>query len=345
MPLELVITGPKKIGFREYHDGDLKPSEVRLKTLASGISHGTEMNYYRGTVQFGRKKFDQDLRMFVEGPPSVPYPATVGYENVSIVTEVGSEVETPQKGDRVWVFRRHRETNIVPQEEARSGLLPKEVSNDQGIFSALAVVGLGAVHDARIKVGDNVAVFGLGTVGLITAQIAKRNGARRVFAADVIDKRLRKAEEYGCIVLNPKETDVAQEIKRQTKGKGVDVAIETSGTYRAVHQAIRSCQKAGTVVTVGFYQGGGSDLFLGEEWHHNRITMLSSMTSWDCPHRDFPLWDHQRLLENVMELFSEKKLLVEDLITQRVPFKEAAKAYALIDEHPEETIKVELVYS
>lgn len=345
MSKELVFLGPKKVGFREYTEKSLKKNEVKLKSLMSGISHGTEMNYYRDTVPFFKKKWNHDFRMFVKGDSTWSYPTTVGYENVAVITDIGKKVKELKRGDRVWVFRPHRETNIVTEDEAKSGLIPKGVSQKEGIFTMLAKVALGAVHDAKIKVGDKVAIFGLGTVGLMVAQLAKLSGAEKVYAVDLISKRLKKAKEYNVQILNANENDVALKIKENTLGKGVDVAIETSGSYRAVHEAIRSCSIAGRVVTVGFYRGGASNLYLGEEWHHNRITLLSSMTSWDCPHRDFPLWNEDRLLSTVFKLFKDKKLLVEDLITHIIPFENAQKAYELIDKNPQKTIKVALSYA
>jgi threonine dehydrogenase-like Zn-dependent dehydrogenase len=344
MSKELVFLGPKEVGFREYVEPVLKSNEVKLRSLLSGISHGTEMNYYRDNVPFFEKKWNKDFRCFMKGACSWSYPTTVGYENVAVVTDIGNKVKNVKKGDRVWVFRPHRETNIVLEDEARSGLLPEGVSQKEGIFTMLAKVALGAVHDAKIKVGDNVAIFGLGTIGLMVAQLAKLSGAQKVYGIDLIDKRLRKAKEYDVQTLNASNVDVAMKIKESSMGKGVDVAIETSGSYRAVHEAIRSSSIAGRVVTVGFYKGGASDLYLGEEWHHNRITLLSSMTSWDCPHRDFPLWNEDRLLATVFKLFKDKKLLVEDLISHIIPFENAQKAYELIDRNPNETIKVALSY-
>lgn len=344
MPVELVVLGPRQIGFREYEEKALGPKEVRLSSLISGISHGTEMNLYRGTAPFYHKRWDPVLRMFIKGDVSITYPRGLGYENVAVVTEVGKEVETVEVGDCAWVARPHRETNVVAEDEVRPGLLPGGVSQEEGIFTALARVALNAVHDAQIKVGDNVAVFGLGAIGLMVVQLAKLSGASKVFAVDLIDKRLRKAEEYAAVTLNAGIIDASMEIKKQTGSKGVDVAIEASGVYRGVHEAIRCCHMAGRVVTLGYYQGGGTDLYLGEEWHHNRITMLSSMSVWDCPHRNYPLWDLKRLTATAMDLFKDKKLLVSDLITHKVPFEEAARAYELVDKKPEETIKVALTY-
>jgi len=126
------------------------------------------------------------------------------------------------------------------------------------------------------------------------------------------------------------------------------VAIEVSGHYPALHEAIRSVRMGGTVVAAGYYQGGGTALRLGEEWHHNRITMISSMGVWGCPHRDYPAWDRGRVHTTATELLATGRLRTDGLITHRIPFERAAEAYVLpvvstvepVDRRPEETVKL-----
>jgi threonine dehydrogenase-like Zn-dependent dehydrogenase len=100
----------------------------------------------------------------------------------------------------------------------------------------------------------------------------------------------------------------------------------------------------GAVVTLGYYQGGASGLNLGEEWHHNRLEMRSSMGVWGCPHRSYPLWDYQRLKNTVAELLGKRALSTRGFITHEFAFNKAQEAYHLIEEHPEETVKVVLRY-
>lgn len=80
------------------------------------------------------------------------------------------------------------------------------------------------------------------------------------------------------------------------------MAIEFSGSYAALHQAIRCVRMAGPGLAAGFYQGGGTELRLGEEWHHNRVSMVSSLRGWGNPHRDYPLWDRARVREMAISL-------------------------------------------
>src|SRR5690606_26747852 len=112
----------------------------------------------------------------------------------------------------------------------------------------------------------------------------------------------------------------------------------------ALNEAIRCVRKAGTVVAAGFYRGGGTALQLGAEWHHNRVTMVSSMGVWDCPHRDHPLWNRGRVHETAARLLASGQLQTAGLISHRIPFERAKEAYALIEGQPEAVVKVALTY-
>ncbi len=176
-------------------------------------------------------------------------------------------------------------------------------------------------------------------------QLARLDGAAWIDAIDPIAARRDLAQRFGVDqALDPESDDAGLAIKSASKHRGADVAIECSGHDAALHEAIRSVRKAGRVVAAGFYQGGAQSLRLGEEWHHNRITMVSSMAVWDCPHRHYPLWDRPRVEEVVIGLLASGRLRTDGLITHRLPFTRAAEAYALIDQRPSDVIKVAFTY-
>jgi threonine dehydrogenase-like Zn-dependent dehydrogenase len=100
---------------------------------------------------------------------------------------------------------------------------------------------------------------------------------------------------------------------------------------------------AGRVVAAGFYAGGGADLRLGEEWHHNRLTLVSSMQGWGAPSR-FSGWDRPRLRAAALELLADGRLARDGLVSHRFPFADAADAYRLLAERPTEALRVLLVY-
>ena len=349
MPHKLQLMGPRDLAFIAYDEQPLAPNEFRAEAVLSGISHGTELNLYRGTAPFHEKHFDTDLRLFLPGADRIEYLAFLGYEWVGRVTDVGAEIEHLKVGDLVHMPLPHRETHtFVPDSRPDWGRiepLPPTIEPEDAIILALAGVALQTVHDARIKTGDRVVIFGLGAIGLLAVQLARMNGATWIDAVDPIRIRRELAETYGADrALDPKDCDVSYAIKSASPHRGADVAIEVSGHYAALHEAIRCVRKAGTVVAGGYYQGGGTALQLGEEWHHNRVTMLSSMAVWDCPHRDYPAWDRKRIHATVTDLLAQGRLNTKGIISHRFPFDRASEAYQLIDQNAEETVKVVLTY-
>ncbi|HUS17778.1 MAG TPA: zinc-binding dehydrogenase [Chloroflexia bacterium] len=348
MPLELIVESPRQIGYTEYAELEPVGNEVRVRTTVSGIKHGTELNMYRGTLPFAAEKWDPELRLFRplrEDEAVAPfYPHTLGSWAAGEVEAVGPDVKGLKPGDRVHGEWKHRETAIKPE----TGLYRVQdgVKAETMVFTDPARFALAATHDAAIKLGDRVAVFGLGAIGMLAAQMARLNGASFVCVVDPMPDRRALALELGAdLALNPLEGDAGMAIKQATGGRGVDVAIEISGVYAALQQAMRAVHKEALVVTASYYGDQGGRLDLSREWHHNRITLRSSMPVWDCAHRCAPMWDMRRLESTAIGLLASGALQSAPLIGARVPFGRAAEAYALIDTATSGNIKVLLTYS
>jgi len=347
MPTDLFLTGERTLEQIPYEEIPLTSKQVRAQAVMSGISHGTEISLFRGTSPFHNKAFDPALRLFVEAASEKAYPAKLGYEWVGRVIEAGEDVQGFRVGDLVHLPFPHGQTRtFVPEELTHLGVtgpLPPSILPEQAIFLGTTSIALQAIHDAHIKVGDHVIVFGLGVLGLLTVQLARLNGAGWIDAVDPIASRRAMAETFGANrALDPIETDIGLALK--SCAKGADVAIEFSGSYAALHQAIRSVRMAGLVVAAGFYQGGGHELRLGEEWHHNRVSMVASIRGWGNAHRDHPMWDRSRLRQESISLIKDGRLNVGALLTHRIAFERAPDAYALIDSSSSDVLKVALQY-
>jgi len=330
----VTFEGPKVVGVREYEDPALGPREVRLRTLYSGISAGTEMTAYRGSNPYLAKRWEPDRRLFVEGETSLEYPVEGwGYEEVGEVAEVGPEVTKVATGEIVYGTWGHRSTTVVDEGWAAARTLPAGVGPVVGVFSRIGAISLNAVLDADVHLGEYVAVFGQGVPGLIAAQLARLNGGT-VIAVDGIPKRLELARELGADhVVDFNETSPAEEIKGLTEGRGADVSVEISGSYPALHEAIRSTAYNSKVVSAGFFQGEGAGLYLGEEFHHNRIRVVCSQISGLNPALDHR-WSVERLERTVMALAAEGKISLEPLVTHVFDADEAAEAFQLLDQRP-----------
>ena len=344
MEKAVFINRVRNICFREIEIGNIKSNQVGIKTLFSGISHGTEMNEYRGDSPFHRKgSFDREMRLFSRViTKRREYPIQTGYENVGKVVEVGKDVSDLKIGDVVFTYGSHQTGLIVDEKEAYK--LPEDLSPEVGIFAALTGVAYNAILDARIVLGETVAIFGMGVVGLILVQLAKMSGARKIIAVDLIEKRLGHAKKVGAdIILNPTKTeDLALEVRKITENRGADVVVECSGSPKALHEAIRTACFQGAVVVVSYYGAKESrELFLGEEFHHNRTRIISSQAAGTNPNLS-SRWTTERRTRAAFDLLPSLKF--KGMITHIFSFKDAPKAYELVDKHPEKVIQVMLRY-
>lgn len=341
MPLVVRFTAPRRVDLHEYADQDLAADEIRVRTLFSGISAGTELTAYRGSNPYLAKRWDEDSRLFVADAASLEYPVEGwGYEEVGEVVELGSDVRSVAAGDIVWGTWGHRSSAVLSEEYAADRRLPGGVDPLIGAFAHIGAIALNAVLDADIHVGETVAVFGQGTPGLIVGQLARLNGGT-VVAVDAIESRLELAQQLGAqhvfdALASPSP---AQCIKDLTDGRGADVSIEISGHYGALHEAIRATAWSSRVVAAGFFQGPGMPLALGEEFHHNRISVVGSQISGVCPalaHR----WDVLRLQRTVMELAAEGRIDLPAVVSHVMPVDAAAAAFDLLDQHQEQAVQV-----
>ena len=355
----VAFTGPGSAGLIDEEDRPLQEHEVRVRTHFSGISTGTEMSMYRNTNPYMHKHWDESRRLFVELGAHEPmrYPVVAGYEEVGWVVESGTGVSDLPAGTLVYGTWGHRSEANVDAAHVRDRVLPPGTDPLYGIFSHIGAIALNGVLDAGIHVGETVAVFGLGVVGQLVAQLAALSGAE-VVGVDLIPARLRLAQELGAAHVidggevprsgapqvprsGAPQVPAAEEIKRLTGGRGADVCIEASGSSRALNEAVRACAYASKVVALGFFQGEAKGLYLGEEFHHNRIDIVCSQIGGVAPdlqHR----WDRVRLVQTFMGLAARGRLQLRPLITHIGPPEQAPELFRLMDEQPAEVLQAVL---
>ena len=345
LPWHMTLEAPGRIGREAHAPQPLGPGEVRLRTLYSGISAGTEMTAFLGTNPYLNRRWDPAARVFVEGGTSLSYPMpAMGYEEVGRVAEVGAEVTRVRPGDVVWGAWRHRTEHVADEAWAAARVLPDGVDPRLGIFSQIGSIALNAILDADIHLGETVAVFGQGVPGLMVTELAALSGAT-VIAVDRLPARLARATAHGARhVVNGAEEDAALRVKALTEGRGADVTIEITGSAAALHEAIRATAYNSRVVACGFFQGGAAALRLGEEFHHNRIELRCSQIS-GVPRALDHRWSRERLGRTVMGLLAEGRVDWGRLISHVVPASRAQEAFEMLRDRPEDCLQVVLDFS
>jgi 2-desacetyl-2-hydroxyethyl bacteriochlorophyllide A dehydrogenase len=316
----------RRVEFRQEPLASLGADEVRVRALASAISHGTEMLVFRGQIPEG---LDLDLPT-LRG--SFAFPIKYGYASVGRVVETGSGVTNLQLGDAVFVLHPHQSDYIVPA--AAPVRLPANLEPTLGVFLANIETAVNVVLDAAPRLGERVVVFGQGVVGLLITQLLKRTGISELVVVDPIARRRELALRVGA--------DAAFDPREPMAGRDFDLAIEASGNVNALDQALASVAFGGTVVVCSWYGTKPVPLLLGGPFHRRRLRIVSTQVgSIDAALQ--PRWSRERRMALVRELLPQLDL--EPLISHRIAFEDAAEAYRLVDERADRTTQVILTYA
>ncbi|VTR76585.1 zinc-dependent alcohol dehydrogenase [Cellulomonas hominis] len=331
MPEVVQFTSPGRVELVSCPAEPLREDAVRVRTWYSGVSAGTELTAYRGSNPYLTRSWDADRRLFTDGEPTFGYPVVGwGYSEVGQVVEVGALVQDLAVGDVVHGIWGHRSEAVLPAAALAGRTLPAGVDPVVGVFARVGSIALNGLLAAGTRLGEDVAVFGQGVIGLLATRLAVLSGAR-VLAVDAQPRRLAAAGELGAHDLVPADVPGgAGAAVRELTGGGADAAIELSGSTAALHEAIRSVVVTGTVAASGFYQGGADALRLGEEFHHNRVRLVSSQIS-GAPAELATRWDQPRLVRVFMDQAVRGAVDVASLVTHVVDAADVASVFALLD--------------
>jgi threonine dehydrogenase-like Zn-dependent dehydrogenase len=136
----------------------------------------------------------------------------------------------------------------------------------------------------------------------------------------------------------------AEPTSELTENRGADLAIEVTGAAPALNQAVRSVAYSARVIAMGFFQGEATGLFLGEEFHHNRVNIVGSQISGTDPDLSYR-WNRLRLTQSFMRLQAEGVVDLQPRISHVIPFENAGEAFRILDQEPENALQVVLDFT
>jgi 2-desacetyl-2-hydroxyethyl bacteriochlorophyllide A dehydrogenase len=342
MPEVVSFAAPYDVSLVPFDAPPLVPGAVRVRTWYSGVSAGTELTAYRGSNPYLTRTWDAGRRLFVEGAPSFAYPVQGwGYSEVGEVVEVAEDVTRPAVGDVVHGIWGHRSETVLPAESVAERVWTGQ-DPLSGTFARVGSIALNALLAADVRLGDRVAVFGQGVIGLLATRLAVLAGAE-VVAVDSIGTRLDAARALGAAhqVRADAPGGAGAVVRAWSGGPGVDSAIELSGNDSALHEAVRSVVVDGTVAASGFYQGGATHLRLGEEFHHNRVRIVASQIS-GTPVALGPRWDQPRLVRTFMDQVRRGAVDARSLVTDVVDAADVATVFERLDRGDPEILQAVL---
>jgi threonine dehydrogenase-like Zn-dependent dehydrogenase len=341
--------GVQRAGQAAFFDVPIEPpgdGRFRVDTLYTGLSAGTELTFFKGTNPALHAGWDEQLGLFVPDRPARAYPVqTMGYMEVARVAEPGGDAAAP--GERVAMAYGHKTAHCVDPTRDRFAVLPDDLDPLLGIYVAHMgpICANGLLHAASEVVGRDVrllgdgvqgldvVVIGAGVVGLLTALFASHHGAAAITVADSSPRRLRAAGALGFDVVDQSARDVARHVKARYRhgacDRGADVAFQCRARAESLAAALRSLRPQGTVIDLAFYTAGADPLRLGDEFHHNGLSVRCAQIG-RVPRGLAPLWNRDRLSAETIELLrTHGDVIRREIVTDVVPF---AAAPQLLDD-------------
>ncbi|MDQ3247668.1 MAG: zinc-binding alcohol dehydrogenase, partial [Chloroflexota bacterium] len=314
---ELIAPGQEQVAFKEYKRARVPAVHVRVRSLFAAAKHGTEMAAYKGYAA-PRGSYDPEYQVFTTERSPAQYPTRLGNMAVGEVIELGMGVTEFALGEMVFRHSPFRQEHVWPTTNLRR--LPAGVPWQAAVCLDPAEFAVDAIRVGNVRIGDAVAVFGMGAIGLIALQIAKLAGAYPVIAVDPLPLRRAVALECGAdMVLDPAHEDAGLEIKKATHKRGADVCIEYSGHYLGMQAALRGVAYNGVVVAGAWPPVYPAGLDFGAEAHFNRPKIVFARACSE-PNPDYPNWDEKRLFEVAWRLLASGAMTTIPIIHPIVKF-------------------------
>jgi 2-desacetyl-2-hydroxyethyl bacteriochlorophyllide A dehydrogenase len=340
----LVFRGPNQIGLEAVPIPRAAAGEAVIKVTLTTIC-GTDLHILKGEY------------------PVKPG-LTIGHEPVGVIHEIGEGVTGYKIGERVlvgaitpcgqcnfclggnwsqcggaiggWKFGNtipgaQAEYLLVPNAQANLAKIPNELTDEQVVLlSDIASTGISAAESADVQIGDAVAVFAQGPIGLCATAGAKLKGASLIIGIESDPARAEMSKRMGAdVVLDFTQGDVVSQIKGMTGGKGVDVAIEALGTQSTFENALRVLRPGGTLSSLGVYSGKLSvplEPFAAGLGDHKIVTTL-------CP-------GGKERMRRLIELVRHGRLDLTPLLTHTFSLDNIIDAYRVFGERRSGVIKV-----
>lgn len=265
---------------------DPGPGEVRVCTLYSGISRGTESLVLAGRVP--RSEFERMRAPFMAG--AFPFPVKYGYAAVGRVERGPSEL----KGRPVFALHPHQTAFNVPADAVTP--VPESVPAARAVLAANMETALNAVWDAQPAPADRIAVVGAGVVGALVAWLCGQLPGAQVTLVDIEPGRAALARDLGVAFATP---DKAQ--------GDCDLVVHASGTAAGLSTALGLAGMEATVLELSWYGADEVAVPLGAAFHSRRLKLVSSQVGQvAASHR--ARWSYRRRLSAALELLADPRL-------------------------------------
>lgn len=336
---QLWFTGPRQVEVRERTLAPLKAGQVRVQTLYSAVSAGTEMLVYRGQLPKDMA-LDASLDSLQTG---TAWPLQYGYACVGRVVRTAADVPASWQGKKVFAFQPHASHFNTPPAALME--IPDDIDPLDAVFLANMETAVCLAQDARPLLGENAVIIGQGVVGLLLASLLRDFPLAELHVLDRIAERRAHATSLDAgHVHNPASPRQLAALKKRLQeapGGGADLVFEVSGNPDALNLAIALAGYTGRVIIGSWYGNKQADIALGGHAHRNRLNLVTSQVSTIAPALT-GRWTKSRRFDVAWERIRQCR--PGRLVTHRQSLANAPDTYKLLHKHPEQVLQAVFVY-
>lgn len=336
----VIFHNPYRIEIKEESVPEPASGEVLIETQLSAISAGTELLVYRGLMPAGLAV--DTIVSSLAG--TFQYPLKYGYTTIGKIAAMGPSLESNLLGRRVFCFHSHESCFLAKPEDLIA--VPDDMDSMDAIFLSNMETAVNFLMDGHPLIGERVVVFGQGIVGLLTTALLAGFPLAALVSLDCYPLRRETALALGVhAAFDPQAKDTLARLQdfltQKENGGPADLVYELSGNPQALNDAIQIAGFYARVVIGSWYGQKRVELELGGQFHRSRIQLISSQVSSLAP--EFSgRWTKQRRIDVALDMI--KQLKPSQFITHKFSVEQAARAFELLDTHPEEVLQVILTY-
>ncbi|MBI3964417.1 MAG: alcohol dehydrogenase catalytic domain-containing protein [Chloroflexi bacterium] len=339
----VVYRGPGKVAVEEQPDPSVESDTDAVVRITTSAVCGSDLHIYHGRL------------------PNVPEGSVMGHEFIGVVESIGDKVEKFVPGQRVvgafgtscgkcWYCTHQLPSQCVngalfgfgnpgvggcqgellrvPFADGTLEPVPDGLPDTEAIFIGdIFSTGFFAVENGGVKPGDVVAVVGCGPVGLFAQMSAQLFGAAAIFGLDLVEERLKLAQEIGSIPVNVNEQDAVALIRAATEGRGADVVCECVGHESALRLAMRLFRPGGTVSVVGVYAENNVEFPMGRAFMRDLTFKIG-------------ICNVKNYMARLTPLVVNKKVDLSRIVTHAMKLEEAPYAYEIFDQKRDNAVKI-----
>lgn len=314
----VLFPGARKVDLETVEVPSPGEGQVLIQTRCTLISTGTELTAFGGEFPPGSAWANY-----------VRYPWRPGYSNVGVVVQTGPGVEDVGVGQRVVSHGAH--ASLVLQNWSQVQPVPEGVSDEEAAFCTLGVISLNGVRLSRLQLGESAVVCGVGLVGNLAVQLARKSGGWPVVALDLSEARLEMAAAHGATHTLQGDAGAAREgLLALNRGRLADVVFEVTGNPKVIPGLFRLARRLGRVILLGSPRGK-TEVDFHDEVHTNGLHVIGAHNSTHTPvETPYNVWTLQRDGELFLDLVAAGEVRVNDLVTERFGWREAPAAFEML---------------